>query len=237
MPEVSLLGISFTAMLFGQLAGQDSLRGIEAGLATQASCLYHLGIKPIHRSTLAYANEHRNHELFQKIFDLMLSKCQEIAPRHNFRFKNPLYSLDATTINLCLSLYNWATFRKTKGAVKLHVKLNHAGYLPSFVIMTEGKVHEQKIAPSIPFEKGDVVVFDRGYNKFEWLKILDTGIFFVTRLKTNSQYKVLDRFDVSSYPSITSDQNIEWTGFNSMKKYPGKLESDQSILKQKKVSY
>ncbi len=220
----------FTAMLFGQLAGQDSLRGIEAGLATQASCLYHLGIKPIHRSTLAYANEHRTHELFQSIFNLMLSKCQEIAPRHNFRFKNPLYSLDATTINLCLSLYNWATFRKKKGAVKLHVKLNHSGYLPSFVIMTEGNVHEQKAALSIPFEKDDVVVFDRGYNKFEWLKALDNaGVFFVTRLKTNSQYRVLERFDVSSHPNITSDQNIEWTGFNSTKKYPGMLRRIRSV--------
>ncbi len=83
----------FVAMLFGQLAGQDSLRGIEAGLATQAKNLYHLGVKPVHRSTLAYANEHRTHELFQKIFFCMLSKCQPIAPKHNFRFKNPLHSI------------------------------------------------------------------------------------------------------------------------------------------------
>jgi len=174
----------FTAMLFGQLSGQDSLRGIEAGLATNVKALYHLGIKPIHRSTLSYANEHRSHELFKKIFFFMLSKCQPLAPKHKFRFKNPLYSLDASIINLCLSLYNWAKFRTTKGAVKLHVKLNHSGYLPSFAVITNGNVHEQKVAPSIPLEKGDVIAFDRAYNSLLWLKTLDNkGVFFVTRLK------------------------------------------------------
>jgi len=117
----------FVSMPFGQLAGHDSLRGIEAGLATQAKHLYHLGVKPLHRSTLAYANEHRPQELFKKMFFKMLSKCQSIAPKHKFRFKNNLYSLDAATIDLCLSLYDWAKFRATKGAVKLHVNLNHAG--------------------------------------------------------------------------------------------------------------
>jgi len=220
----------FTAMLFGQLAGQDSLRGIEAGLATQATSLYHLGIEPIHRSTLAYANEHRSHELFKSLFEKMLSKCQELSPRHNFRFKNDLYSMDATTIDLCLSLYDWAKFRQTKGAVKLHVKLNHSGYLPSFVIMTEGNVNEQKIAPFIPFEKGDVVVFDRGYNKLEWLKTLDNkGIFFVTRLKSNSRYRVVKRYEFARHPTITSDQDIEWTGINSAKDYPGIIRRIRSV--------
>ena len=152
----------FTAMLFGQLAGQDSLRGIEAGLATQSKGLYHLGIEPVHRSTLAYANEHRTYTLFEALFFQMLSKCQPIAPQHTFRFKNPLYSLDATVIDLCLALFDWALFRATKGAVKLHVKLSHAGYLPTFMVVTEGKVHETQIAPSIPLEKGDVAIFDKG---------------------------------------------------------------------------
>lgn len=220
----------FTAMSFGQLAGQDSLRSIEAGLATQASVLYHLGITPVHRSTLAYANEHRSHELFQKIFYQMLSKCQEIAPRHNFKFKNPLYSLDATTIDLCLSLYDWAVFRKTKGAVKLHIKLNHSGYLPAFAVITEGKIHEQTVAPSIPLDKGDVVVFDRGYNNFQWLKTLDiTGVFFVTRLKTNAKYRVRSRNDTSNFEMITSDQLIEWTGFYSKRKYPGYLRRIRAV--------
>jgi putative transposase len=211
-------------MLFGQLSGQDSLRGIEAGLATQANTLCHLGITPIHRSTLSYANEHRSHELFKKIFFFMLSKCRPIAPDHKFRFKNALYSLDATIIDLCLSLYDWAKFRKAKGAVKLHVKLNHAGYLPSFAVMTCGNVHELKVAPSIPFERGDVAVFDKAYTDFKWLESLNnTGVFFVTRLKDNADYRVVERRDVAKYDNIYSDQTIELTGQLSKLKFPGKL--------------
>lgn len=214
----------FTAMMFGQLAGQDSLRGIEAGLATQAQSLYHLGVKPVHRSTLAYANEHRNHELFKKLFFSMLSKCQPLAPGHAFQFKNPVYSLDATVIDLCLSLYDWATFRKTKGAVKLHVKLNHAGYLPSFAVITEGNIHETRAAQSIPFEKNDVVAIDRGYLALPWLKSLDNkGVFFVIRLRRRTQYKVVGRRDTSDYDTIHADQDIEFTGFYTKKKYPGCL--------------
>jgi len=214
----------FVAMLFGQLAGQDSLRGIEAGLATQSAMLYHTGIKPIHRSTLAYANEHRTHELFKKIFFTMLSKCEPLAPKHKFRFKNPLHSIDATTIDLCLSLYDWAKFRTAKGAVKLHVKLNHSGYLPSFAVVTTGKVHETKVAPSIPLERGDVAIFDKGYTDFAWYKSLDDkGVFFVTRLKRNARYDVIERKDVSHLKNIYSDHILKLKGFYSKQKYPDKL--------------
>ncbi len=213
----------FVAMLFGQLAGIDSLRGIQAGLASQLRHLYHLGITSVHRSTLAYANEHRSHELFKTLFERMLSKCQPVAPKHKFRFKNPLYSLDATTIDLCLSLYDWAKFRTTKGAVKLHVKLNHSGYLPTFMSLTEGKTHESTMAPNIPLEAGDVVVFDRGYNNFAWFNTLvDKGIFFVTRLKRNADYKVVERRPVN-HKDIYSDQIIEFTGFYASKNCPCRL--------------
>jgi transposase len=214
----------FVAMLFGQLSGQDSLRGIEAGLATQGTMLYHAGITPVHRSTLAYANEHRSHELFKKIFLGMLSKCEAIAPKHKFRFKNPLYTIDATIISLCLSLYNWAKFRTAKGAVKLHVKLNHSGYLPTFMVVTTGKVHETRVAPSIPLEKGDVAIFDKGYTDFAWYKALDgKGVFFVTRIKRNAQYDVVERNDVSRYEHIYSEQILKLKGFYSKQKYPDRL--------------
>ena len=154
----------------------------------------------------------------------MLSKCQAIAPKHKFRFKNPLYTLDATIIDLCLSLYNWAKFRTTKGAVKLHVKLNHSGYLPTFAVVTTGKVHETQVAPSIPLEKGDVAIFDRGYTDFKWYKSLDDkGVFFVTRTKRNACYRVTGRSDVSRFDFICSDQIIELKGFYSKQKYPHKL--------------
>lgn len=214
----------FVSMLFGQLSGQDSLRGIEAGLATQARSLYHLGIRPVHRSTLSYANEHRSHELFKKTFFWMLSKCQPLAPKHKFRFKNPLYSLDATIVDLCLSLYDWAKFRTTKGAIKLHVKLNHAGYLPTFLVITTGKVHEQKVAPSIPLERGDVAIFDRAFTDLRWYKQLDDkGTYFVTRLKKNAYYRVIERRKTDHLKHIYSDQIIELKGFYSKQKFPYRL--------------
>ena len=209
----------FVAMLFGQLSGQDSLRTIEAGLATQSEALYHLGIRPIHRSTLAYANEHRTHELFKQVFFNMLSKCQEVAPKHKFRFKNPLYSIDATIIDLCLSLYNWAKFRAIKGAVKVHIKLNHAGYLPTFMIMTDGKDNDNIVTPFIPLEKGDIAVFDMGYINFSWFKSLDDkGVIFVTRMKKNAVYTVIERRDVSKFKYILSDQTIKMTGYQTKDK-------------------
>lgn len=203
----------FAAMLFGQLSGQDSLRGIEAGLATQGASLYHAGVGPVHRSTLAYANEHRSHELFKKVFSYMLSKCQPIAPKHKFRFKNPLYSMDSSNIALSLSIYDWAKFRTTKGAVKLHVKLNHSGYIPSFMIVTTGKVHENKVAPFMQVEKGDVVVFDKAYIDFSWYKSLDDkGVIFVTRMKKNAVYSVVENKDVSRFKNILTDQIIKLRG-------------------------
>ena len=214
----------FVAMLFGQLAGQDSLRGIEAGLASQSRGLYHLGIAPVNRPTLAYANRHRSHELFKKIFLVMLSKCQTVAPKHRFRFKNPLYSLDASLIQLCLSLFDWAKFRTAKGAVKLHVKFNHSGYLPNFMTVTPGKVHDVTQAPSVPFDKGDVVVIDRGYNDFAWFASLcSRGIYFVTRFRRNANYHVVERRDVSKHPDILSDQVVEFKGFYSRQTLPCRL--------------
>jgi putative transposase len=154
----------------------------------------------------------------------MLSKCQEIAPKHKFAFKNPLYAIDATVIPLCLSLYNWAKFRAKKGAVKLHVKLNHSGYLPTFMVMTTGKVHETRVAPYIPLDRDDVAIFDKGYTDFSWYKSLDDkGVIFVTRIKRNAQYDVVERKDVSRYKYIYSDQTLKLKGFYSQQKYPDRL--------------
>ena len=158
------------------------------------------------------------------LFSLMLSKCQTVAPHHKFRFKNPLYSLDASTISLCLSLFDWAKFRKTKGAVKLHVKFNHSGYLPTFLRVTTGKLHEKKILPLVPLEKGDVLVMDRGYLDFTLLQNLTKqGVFFVTRLKSNSAFRVVERHE-KKHPNILADQTIRMIGFNTRRKYPYPLQ-------------
>ena len=137
----------FVAMFFCQLGQARSLREISGGLASCLGKLKHLGIEDTpSRSTLSYANEKRPWQLYQKVFYQLLAKCQAIAPGKKFRFKNKLFSLDASLIELCVSLFDWATYRRTKGAVKLHLLLDHDGYLPVFARITEGSVHEINIA-------------------------------------------------------------------------------------------
>ena len=213
----------FVALMFAQLAGQESLRCIEAGMATQINSLYHLGAKLLNRSSLSYANNHRPATLFEKIFYFILAKCQNIAPKHKFKFKNPLYSIDSTVIELCLSLFEWAKYQKSKGAIRLHFELDHSGYLPKFMVLTTGKVSEHTIAKEIKFKAGDVVVFDRGFLDFGFLNSLDNkGVFYVTRFKSNSAYKVIERKEKTN-KNILADQIIELTVDWTHNKYPKKL--------------
>ncbi len=147
----------------------------------------------ISRSNLSRMNDDKPHELYEALFGRLLSRCQGLSSGHNFRFKNPLYSLDASTIDLCLSVFPWADFRTTKGAIKLHVGLNHAGYLPEFVSVTKGSTHEVNIDKLLNFPKGSIVAMDKGYNDYSRYKQLtDKGIFFVTRLKANAKYRVVE---------------------------------------------
>ena len=118
-------------MLFGQLSGQTGLRGIKTALDSIKNMLYHLGVKTIKRSTLFDANNHRPAEIYKNVFDALLSKLLKMERSHKHRFRNPLYSIDATTIGLCLSVFPWAEFRKNKGGIKLSVKLDHSGYIPT----------------------------------------------------------------------------------------------------------
>ena len=214
----------FVSLLFGQVSGQDSLREIETVMGSQQKQLYHLGARVVKRSTLSYANANRSSEVFKSVFETMLVKVTGKAPGHRFRFKNDLYSIDATTIDLCLGLYDWAKFRKTKGGIKVHVKLNHAGYIPEFVTVTEANRHEVKELPKLKLKTGDVVVFDRGYTDFkQFAKYCEENIYFVTRLKKNADYRVVQRRDVSKYESISSDQIIEMKGFYTSQKCPVRL--------------
>lgn len=123
----------FVALSLGQLAGRASLRDIVSNLSAQAAKLYHLGSAKVTRTTLARVNENQPYMLYEALFHKLLARCQGLAPRYGFRFKNKLYSLDATTIDLCLSVFPWARFRTTKGVVKVHVGLDHDSLLPSFV--------------------------------------------------------------------------------------------------------
>ena len=211
----------FTGLVMAQLSGRSSLRDIVENLAAQAHRLYHLGSSLLSRSNLSRMNEEKPYQLYEALFGKLLQRCQQYAPGHDFKFKNPLYSLDASTIDLCLSAFPWADFRTTKGAIKLHVGLNHAGYLPEFVQVTEGNVHEVNIGKLMSFPKGSMVAIDRGYTDYSWYKSLnDRGIFFVTRQKRNADYKVVKRHAVDKSKGLTSDQVIRFTGIQKLKQCP-----------------
>ena len=184
----------FVSMLFCQLGRAHSLREICGGLATATGKLRHLGLPEApKRSTLSYANNHRPWQLYQQVFFQVLSRCQTLAAtRHRkFRFKNKLITIDSTIIDLCLSTFDWARFRRTKGAVKLHLLLDHDGYLPSFAVVTDGKTHDVTVAKKLSFQPGTVLVFDRAYIDFGWLSRLhQEGVFFVTRIKSNILFEV-----------------------------------------------
>ena len=214
----------FVAMIFAQLSGLDNLRSITNALNSQAKSHYHLGIQHVSRSTLSYANKNRSSKMFGDIFYFLLNKTLPAAPRHKFKFKNPLYSIDSTTIDLCLSVFNWAKFRKTKGGIKLHVKFDHTGYIPVFAVLSDAKANDLTAVSEIPFKKGDVVTFDRGYNDYSFFASLCTkGTYFVTRLKKNAKYRILERKKVKDFKDVSSDQIISFTGFYSIKKCSLKL--------------
>lgn len=202
------------AMLFCQLGSVTSLRDITNGLAASEGKLRHLGL-PVapKRSTLAYANSHRPSALFEDLFYGLLetarSQAKQAGVRHKFRFKNKLLSIDATTIELCASVFDWAKFRRTKGAVKLHLMLDHDGLLPCYGVITDGKQHEVTVTRQWQFEPGTVLVFDRGYTDYDWFeRLTNHGVFFVTRLKSNADFMVVEDRPVPERKGIVRDQII-----------------------------
>lgn len=214
----------FVTMAMAQLSGRSSLRDIVNSVSTQAHRLYHLGSAKMTRSNLSRINENKPHTLYEALFGKLLDRCQRLTPGHSFRFKNKLYSLDASTIDLCLSIFPWADFRSTKGAIKLHIGLNHSGYLPEFVTITEGKASDIEIGRMLSFPAGSIVAIDRGYTDYQWYKQLNNkGIFFVTRLKSNASYKVVKRHPVLKNKGLTNDQTIILTGIGAAKDCPIQL--------------
>ncbi len=204
----------FVAMLFCQVAQLKSLREVCMGLASCEAPLKHLGISETpKKSTLAYANENRPWELYQTIFGQLLEKCQaEVCARggrRKFRFKNKLMSLDGSIIDLSASMFDWAKYKRTKGAIKLHLLLDHHGYLPSFAVVTEGKHSEVAVARGLRLEPGTILVIDRGYNDYGWFAEMTTeGVFFVTRMKTNTVYAVEAECEIPPSGNLLRDQII-----------------------------
>lgn len=200
----------FVSMLFCQLAQARSLREITDGLQCCEGKLKHLGLSQgPKRSTLSYANAHRPWELYEKLFYDLLSQCQAISPKKKFRFKNRLLSMDSTTVELCASMFDWARWRQTKGAVKLHLLLDHDGHLPIFAHVTDGKTGDVKVAQTLDFPKGSIVALDRAYVDYHlFTRWTREGVFFVTRLKANADIGRVKSHPVATRGNVRSDETV-----------------------------
>lgn len=202
----------FACLLFIHLAGRRSMRDGIRGLGANLKQFYHLGLRVVARSTFADANANRPAEFFQALFGKLYQRCAAIAPGHKFRFKAKLFSFDSSVVKLCLSAFPWADFRAKRGGVKLHVVLDHDGYLPAFVRVTKARLHDSKMVKMLKLPKGSIAVFDKAYINYSWFRTMGaSGLFFVTRLKTNAVYKVLKRCPVRKSTGVTSDQVISVT--------------------------
>lgn len=210
----------FVAMMFCQLGRANSLREIEGGLRSCEGKLAHLAIEAPKRSSLSYANKHRPWQLYERVFYRLLERLQgSLEAGHKFRFKNKLVSLDSTVIDLCLSVFDWAKYSRMKGALKLHLVLDHDGYMPCFGLITEGNVHDVKVAQKLDFAPGTVVVEDRGYTDYGlYSRWTDRGIYFVTRLRRNARFEVLERRELPQNRGILADETIRLTSEHAEKK-------------------
>jgi len=208
----------FIAMSTAQLTGRSSLRDIESTLASQNRLRYHLGSGAIRRTTLSRANQTLPSDFYEELFGKLYARCQSHSPRHQFRFKRKLFSLDASLIDVSMKVFPSAEYNRMKAAYKLHVGLDHDGLIPAFAAVTAGKIGDQTQAKLMRFPKGSVLIFDKGYADYRWHnQLTDQGIFWVTRIRGNAKYRVIDRREVNRSQGITSDQVIEYTSIRSSK--------------------
>ena len=224
MPRKLTRWDQFAAMGMAQLTGRCSLRDIVSNLSAQSRKLYRLGAGEVSRSSLARVNAEKPWGLYQELFGVLLPRCRSASPGHGFRFKNPLCSLDSTVIDLCLAMFPWAKFRRTKGGVKAHVALDHAGHLPAFMTVTDARTSDIEAARALRLPKGSIVAADRAYMDFEWLNsLILLGVFVVTRLKKRIKYRVVERREANRRQGVTSDQTIEFTSARGRKRCPHRL--------------
>lgn len=221
----------FIAMLFCQLGRAHSLREITQGLAASEGKLRHLGLKETpKRSTLAYANAHRPWELYQTMFEILYRRCTATAAarQQKFSFTHKLLSIDSTVITVCTSLFQWASYTRRKGALKLHLLLDHDGYIPKFAVVTEGKQSDISVAMEMEFEPGTMLVFDRGYIRYGWWgDLTKKGIWFVSRLRENAKYEVIETHALPPDPNpeekrtrVTADRKIVFPEQKKQKNRP-----------------
>lgn len=209
------------SMLFCHLGRAHSLREICGGLATCEGKLRHLGLDGApSRSTLSYANEHRPWEVYRDLFFVLRDRLagEAAGHGHGFRFHNKLVSLDSSTVSLSLSLFDWAHYQRAKGAVKLHLVLDHDGYLPSYAVITTGKSHDITVARKLRFEPGTIVVMDKGYIDYRWWQALGRdGVFFVSRLKKDAKCTVERAREIpAAHQHIRGDEEILIDGWRQL---------------------
>ena len=206
----------FVAMSTAQLTGRTSLRDIESTLGSQRHLRYNTGGGEVTRSSLGRANQSLTSRFYESLFSKLYKRCQFASPSHPFRFKNKLFSLDSSLPEVSLKVFPQADYNRLKAAYKLHLGLDHDGLIPAFATITSGKTGDQTHAKRMSFPRGSVVVFDRGCNDYSWHKQLTLqGVFWVTRIRGNAQYRVLERRDIDKAQGITSDQIIEYTAKRS----------------------
>ncbi len=217
----------FLCMAFAQLTYRESLRDIQACLRAAKQKMYHMGIRgKVSRNTLAHANQVRDWRIYSDFAQVLIKKARELYINDSFGIEldQTAYALDATTIDLCLSLFPWAEFRKRKGAVKLHTLLDLRGSIPSMVFITHGRVHEVNILDEIPIEAGAVYIMDRGYLDFARLyRVHQSAAFFVTRAKSNFRFQRLYSQGIDKSTGLQCDQTISLVGYYAKKDYPERL--------------
>ena len=217
----------FLCMAFAQLTFRESLRDIETCLRAHSAKLYHLGIRGgVARRTLADANETRDWRIYQNFALSLIQTARKLYAQDSFgvELRHTVYALDSTTIDLCLALFPWARFRQAKGAVKLHTVLDLRGSIPSFIHLSDGKLHDVNILDQIAFEAGNFYVMDRGYIDFARLHGLHQAqAFFVVRAKSNLRFRRVHSHPVDKESGLRCDQTIQLTGTKSHRDYPSQL--------------
>lgn len=210
----------FVAMAVAQLGGRSSLRDIESAIGSQKHLNYHLASGSIKRSALGRINQNLDFRFYEALFSKLYALCQGRSGKHRFRFKGKLFSLDSSLLDVSMKVFPQANYNNRKAAFKLHVGLDHDGLIPAFAAVTAGKTGDQTQARLMRFPKGSVLVFDKGYNDYGWHnQLTEQGIFWVTRIRGNAKYRVVERRPANRSQGITSDQTIEFTSIRSSKKH------------------
>lgn len=209
----------FIGLIMSQFSGRQSLRDIESNLEAQQEKLYHLGAQPIAKSTLSRLNSQQPAKLYEALFHKLLKRCKKYPGNHKFRFKNPLYSLDASAIDLSLKLFPWASHRDDTANVKLSVGLNHSSMIPEFVALSDGNENDMVEGRKFKFPKGSIVAFDKGYVDYEWFADLTKqGVSFVTRLRAKAVYEVVRTHRVTENCGVLTDETIRLSSAHAEKR-------------------